>query len=181
MPCSASRWTVKVKQREEPNGMGGVRGLGAAAALMAAGTAAQAQEAVLGLGANGRLTDGEPTAALGLDVVFGDLLDYGRFSGGLGAALAVNSDADVWGGAGPVLRFDLGDGWRIEGSVMAGLYAENATDLGGPVAFHSRIGVSYAVTPVWRAGVSLGHISNAGIYDENPGIERVMVTLGYSL
>lgn len=151
------------------------------AALLGWGSAATAQEVTFGLGLNGQITENEPNAAAGLDLTFGDLAKIWRLRLGLGAALAANSDADYWGGAGPVLWLDLGEGWRAEGSVMAGLYADNVEDLGGPVQFHSRLGISYALTPVWRVGASVGHISNAGLYDENPGIERVMLTLTHKL
>jgi hypothetical protein len=152
-----------------------------AAALLGSASTAAAQEVTVGVGLNGRISDNDPNAAVGLDLTFGDLAQIWRLQLGLGAALAVNSDGDLWGGAGPVLWLDLGEGWRAEGSVMAGLYADKVEDLGGPVQFHSRLGISYALTTAWRLGASVGHSSNAGLYDENPGIERVMLTLTHKL
>jgi hypothetical protein len=148
---------------------------------MATGSVVAAQEVTVGAGWSGDLDGGDSALAAGLDVTFGDLARVWRLRAGLGAALATTGDADLWGGAGPVVWLDLRSGWRLEGSAMVGLYADRQVDLGGPVQFHSRIGVSYALAPSWRLGASFGHISNAGLYDENPGLERAMVTLSYSL
>jgi hypothetical protein len=151
-------------------------------ALICAGLQAQAQEVTLSLGWTGQYGDSEDNAAAaGLDVVVGGLFQTWRLGLGVGAAVATTANADTWVGAGPVLWLDLGSGWRAEASTMAGIYADNDVDLGGTVQFHSRLGLSYALSPAWRLGASVGHISNAGLYDDNPGIERVMIALTYGL
>ena len=62
---------------------------------------------------------------------------------------------------------------------MAGAYSRgDGDDLGSPVEFRSRLGVSRSVGPVWRVGLAFEHKSNGGVAELNPGVETVFVTLG---
>lgn len=60
----------------------------------------------------------------------------------------------------------------------AGLYhrGNDARDLGGPIEFRSGIELDYQFPNTHQLGVALNHISNASIYDRNPGEESVIVT-----
>lgn len=49
-------------------------------------------------------------------------------------------------------------------------------DLGGALEFRSGIELDYQFPNQHQIGVALNHISNASIYDHNPGEETVMVT-----
>jgi hypothetical protein len=53
-------------------------------------------------------------------------------------------------------------------------------DLGGPVIFRSRIGVSRLLHERVRIGLQFEHKSNAGLDDGNPGVETLFVSLGAS-
>lgn len=48
-------------------------------------------------------------------------------------------------------------------------------DLGGTLEFRSGIELDYQFPNTHRVGVALNHISNAGIYDHNPGEETILV------
>lgn len=62
----------------------------------------------------------------------------------------------------------------------AGLYKKgNGRDLGGAIEFRSGIELAYQFPNAHRLGIAFNHISNASIYDHNPGSETLMVT--YSL
>lgn len=52
-------------------------------------------------------------------------------------------------------------------------------DLGGALEFRSSIEVAYQLPNQHRMGLSLAHLSNASIYDQNPGTE--LVTATYSI
>lgn len=96
----------------------------------------------------------------------------------LGAAGEIDTDADVWGGAGLVVTVPLGAALRLEASFMPGLYGQGSgRDLGGPVAFRSLIGLSYALAPGYRVGVAVNHKSNADIHGENPGEDSAFAFL----
>lgn len=142
---------------------------------------AVAQEIGGGIGASWRFDEGDTAVAFDLDLATRDLWTWQVLGLAVGAGGEVDTDGAVWGGAGPVLRLALTERWRLEASVMVGLYAEgDGPDLGGPINFRSRIGVSYAVTPEWRVGAAFSHKSNAGIYDYNPGVERAVAQVSYS-
>ncbi len=52
-------------------------------------------------------------------------------------------------------------------------------DFGGPFQFTSEIGVSYLVCPAFKVGYQFQHMSNAGMYSPNPGLEMHMVEVAY--
>jgi hypothetical protein len=105
---------------------------------------------------------------------------FGRpLSLGLGAAIEFDDDRDGWGGAGLVLLAPLGPNWRLEATVMPGVYAEGlGEDLGtrAPV-FRTTLGASRALSGPWRIGAAIGHKSNAGTAMPNPGVETLLVSL----
>lgn len=72
----------------------------------------------------------------------------------------------------------FGDAWRIGLSVMPGAYNQgNGVDLGFPLEFRSRLGLSRQVGPDWSAGIAIEHKSNAEISDINPGVETLLLTV----
>ena len=52
-------------------------------------------------------------------------------------------------------------------------------DLGGPFQFNTHIGLSWDVTRRWRIGYRYDHISNAGIYRPNPGLNLHTFAVSY--
>ena len=60
-------------------------------------------------------------------------------------------------------RYEVGDG----------------KDLGGKFQFRTCLGFSYQYSNQFRLGLHIAHISNAGIYDRNPGEEEILLTLGW--
>jgi lipid A 3-O-deacylase len=58
--------------------------------------------------------------------------------------------------------------------LAVGLYQGNGDiDLGGPVEFRSSLDISRAFGKRLRIGVELYHISNARLYERNPGINAL--------
>jgi lipid A 3-O-deacylase len=64
-----------------------------------------------------------------------------------------------------------------------GAYSEgdDGKDLGGTLEFRSGIELAYQFPNAHQLGVALNHISNASIYDRNPGEETLMVTYSVPL
>ena len=52
-------------------------------------------------------------------------------------------------------------------------------DLGGPVQFTSHIGLAARVYAGLSVGYRLQHMSNAGLYDKNPGVNLHMIELSW--
>ncbi|MBS4035411.1 MAG: acyloxyacyl hydrolase [Ignavibacterium sp.] len=70
----------------------------------------------------------------------------------------------------------------ITPSFAPGLYFENnSKKLFYPIEFRSQIEVSVKLVGNTRVGFSFNHISNAGLGDENPGVESFAVTYIISL
>jgi len=69
----------------------------------------------------------------------------------------------------------LGDSaFYLTPSLMAGLYSKSSSkDLGGAVQFRSGLEASYMFDNHARVGLGIHHISNASIYDTNPGAETI--------
>ncbi|MEM7641532.1 MAG: acyloxyacyl hydrolase [Pseudomonadota bacterium] len=136
-----------------------------------------AGELSIGAGAIG-LDDDAEAAGLAVDVRAEPFRRFGPTELRLGVGAEFDTDADFWIGAGLVVIRPLADAWRVEVSLMPGLYAQgDGLDLGSVVEFRSLIGVSRRIAPDTWLGVSISHKSNAGIDDTNPGEEAVLLHL----
>lgn len=91
------------------------------------------------------------------------------------------TDGAYHGYAGIMLDIPVGN-FYITPSFAPGIYERgDGKNIGGPIEFRSQIEVGYKLPNRGRIAVSLDHISNAGIYDRNPGVESVMLTYGIPL
>jgi hypothetical protein len=85
-----------------------------------------------------------------------------------GGSLVENGAFWVGGG----LRFDLrmGDEWRVCAASGPGYFNKSGElDLGHEVEFHSTIELARAIGHAGEVVAGIGHISNAGLGDYNPG------------
>lgn len=93
------------------------------------------------------------------------------------AGFEITSDASKWGGFG--LLYD----WRVDNNIIitpnagVGLYDDGASelDLQGAVEFRLQLEAAYELRNKHRIGLALGHISNAGTGDDNPGTETINI------
>lgn len=64
--------------------------------------------------------------------------------------------------------------------LSVGAYSRGSgPDLGGTLEFRSSVTVDYEFDNRSRLGVRLAHISNAGIHDENPGLNELLITYAF--
>jgi hypothetical protein len=99
---------------------------------------------------------------------------------GYAAAIEADRDRDIWAGAGVFAALPLGRGLRLVPTAMIGVYRQgDGNDLGQtfPV-FRTSIGLDLALGAAWRAGLVLGHKSNAFTGRINPGVESLHLTIG---
>ena len=81
----------------------------------------------------------------------------------------------VYGG----FRFDLpiGSHWRVTPQTAAGFYHRgDGKELGGAIEFRSGLELSRRIGARSRLGLLFYHLSNAGIYERNPGTESLVLT-----
>lgn len=111
--------------------------------------------------------------------------DLGRKRGPFGnaAGLSLGENGETWVGFGTTYTVAFGrSGAYAELHSMPGLYFDNGGfDLGGPIAFRSGVELGYETRQGWRMALSYDHRSNAGLYDENPGMETVQVKVSIPL
>ncbi len=90
----------------------------------------------------------------------------------------VNEDAGYYGYLAFRLPFEFGGRWRATPFAGAGLYsAGDGVDLGGALEFRSGLEISARLGERTSLGLSYYHLSNASIYDLNPGSESLVLVL----
>lgn len=148
--------------------------------LLAAGGARAEDLLTLHAGAfgigSGETTDAEFGVAWRPDVSYWLLKPH---AGLLGAG-----DGSLYGYAGVLADFPLwGSGLYLVPNVAAGVYDDGSDDhdLGGPVQFRSGLDILYRYDSGYRVGVGFYHISNAGLYEDNPGEESVLLSISIPL
>lgn len=97
------------------------------------------------------------------------------------AGLEVTSQGSLWGGAGLLYDWEFEDNWHFTPSFGAGLYNAGGSDkdLDYPIEFRTQLEFSYEYESRGRIGLSLSHMSNAGLGDHNPGTEVLSLNWGY--
>lgn len=91
-----------------------------------------------------------------------------------------NSDGGVYGYGGVNLDIFLGKRWVVMPNFAIGGYRRGSSkDLGSVIEFRSGVEIAYRFDDRARLGVAFSHISNAGIDNDNPGTESIV--LGYSI
>lgn len=100
----------------------------------------------------------------------------------LGPSLSVLGGADLalHVGAGIYTDIEIGP-VVITPEVQAGYYnqGDGGTDLGSPFAFQSLIEVAWEIPSGGRFGLRLSHLSNAGLYEDNPGTETILAIASF--
>lgn len=85
----------------------------------------------------------------------------------------------------PQLVLSLPEGWvEVAGGIAPTLITKHrfrGTNLGGAVQFISHIGMRIRVGDSFSIGYRFQHMSNASIYNSNPGLNMHMFQLSYSL
>lgn len=93
---------------------------------------------------------------------------------------SVTTDAGLYGYAGLALDIYFGEHVVVTPNFAPALYEEgDGKDLGYALEFRSGIEVAWRFEDRSRLGIALHHLSNAGLGDDNPGTETLM--LNYSM
>jgi lipid A 3-O-deacylase len=95
---------------------------------------------------------------------------------------SATTDGSIYAYAGISLDIFFGNRWVLRPSFAPGFYnAGGGKDLGHHLEFRSAIELSYRFDDRSRLGLELYHRSNAGLGDENPGEESLMLTYAIPL
>lgn len=100
----------------------------------------------------------------------------------IAAGVAGTEDGNLWAYGGLRRDFELESRWRLTPGFAIALYDEgDGKDLGGAVEFRSSVELAYLLTARSRVGLTLYHLSNAGLYDRNPGSNSLIATYAFAL
>ena len=92
-----------------------------------------------------------------------------------------NSDGASYGYGGFRLGLSFGSRFRLGIQSTAGIYDEgDSFDLGGPIEFRSGLDVGFRLKSDVTLGVGFHHLSNAGLYDRNPGLNSLLLAISFS-
>ena len=96
---------------------------------------------------------------------------------------AATDDGALWAYAGLRRPFRVVPGWRLTPGFAVSIYQEGSTgkDLGGPLEFRSSLELARRFAGGSSLGLAFYHLSNAGIYDDNPGSNSVILTFAFPL
>lgn len=123
-----------------------------------------------GIGKNGE------TSELGFEIQ--RPLKYPGFD--LIAGLAGTDDQAVWGYLGASYRWEPNGKWRLRPGFAVSFFDQgDGKDLGGVIEFRSSLEATYPVASKLRLGLMVYHLSNAGIYDLNPGANSLVFVIGF--
>ena len=87
------------------------------------------------------------------------------------------SDRAVHAYAGVLVDLYFGRRWVLTPSFAPGYYYEgDGKHISDGIQFRSQLELSYRFDDRSRLGISINHISNAGINDPNPGVETLAIT-----
>lgn len=101
---------------------------------------------------------------------------------GTQAGVNVNTDGGVYAFGGINYEHVFSNNLYVSPNFAVGHYTKgNSKNLGGPLEFRSGIEAGYKFQYGGRVGAVLSHISNAGIYDKNPGQESVVIVYAHPL
>lgn len=88
-------------------------------------------------------------------------------------AVEATSEGSVWGGGGLAFDMQYHSVYMTPSFGIGAYHSGGGKDLGSAIEFRSQIEAGYEFDNQSRLGVSLSHTSNAGIGDENPGVEVI--------
>ena len=125
--------------------------------------------------------ESEAAAEAGIELRLSQIRLLGGESWELSPAfgLMATEDSSFYGYGGFRFNFEVGD-WVVTLHTGAGLYEDGeGKNLGGTVEFRSGLEIVRLFRSGKRVGLNVYHLSNAVIYDRNPGSNSLVVVLGF--
>ena len=108
---------------------------------------------------------------------------FGRkvFVLGLTLGLMANTEGGLFGYVGTYGDLSYKKFYVTPQLAMGGYHEGSSQGLGGVFQFRQSIDLAYRFDSGHRLGIRAAHISNAGIHDNNPGEEEVLLTYSFPL
>jgi hypothetical protein len=98
-------------------------------------------------------------------------------------ALRGGGETGFIGSVGPTIALSMLEGLIfLDGGISAAVLSEHKfgqENFGGPIQFVSHVGISFKLGKNLGVGYRFQHMSNASIYNRNPGLELHVLEVGY--
>lgn len=95
--------------------------------------------------------------------------------------VATNSDDSYWGYGGIRYDYYYNRNWVLIPHFAAALYEDNGgKDLGSTFQFRSGLEVAYKLSENSYLGVGYNHLSNAGLGDDNPSTDSLVISYSFA-
>lgn len=141
-----------------------------------------AQEFVVGLGTTEISNDDNSAASLQIEYHTAPIKETSVVELSWALVGQVNTDGDVYLGAGIHSKWPIRNAWFAEASFAAGYYDEGTpgSDLGGNIQFRTLLGLGYELSDTRSISLAIDHLSNASLEDFNPGRETLSLRYSFS-
>ena len=94
-------------------------------------------------------------------------------------AISVTSGGGLWAGYGAYNEIKADDNLSVGLSFVPGIYESGSeVDLGGWLMFRSGLHLNYDISNLWRLSLTYDHRSSGDLWEFNPGMETVQLSLG---
>ena len=95
-----------------------------------------------------------------------------------GQSISVTDQGGIWVGYGFIRKVTLSNALNFNFDFFPGVYLKNnEEDLGGWLMFRSGLELEYTIDPRWRVSLCYDHRSSGDIWEYNPGMETVKISL----
>ena len=99
-----------------------------------------------------------------------------------GQSISVTDQGGIWVGYGFIRKVRLSNAFNFNFDFFPGVYAKNnEEDLGGWLMFRSGIELEYFIDANWTISLGYDHRSSGDLWEYNPGLETVKISLTKSL
>ena len=95
-----------------------------------------------------------------------------------GQTISVTDQGGIWVGYGFIRKVRLSNAFNFNFDFFPGVYLKNnEEDLGGWLMFRSGLELEYTIDPRWRVSFCYDHRSSGDIWEYNPGMETIKISL----
>ena len=95
-----------------------------------------------------------------------------------GRSISITDQGGLWVGYGYINKFRLNDVLKFNFDFFPGIYLQNGEeDLGGWIMFRSGIELEYSINDDWNISLGYDHRSSGDLWNYNPGMETVKISI----
>ena len=95
-----------------------------------------------------------------------------------GRSVSITDQGGLWAGFGFIRKVKLNNALNFNLDFFPGIYVKNGEeDLGGWLMFRSGLELQYVINSKWKVSLGYDHRSSGDLWDYNPGMETLKISL----